>query len=74
MESDETDQWQINQDLVTQTNGSILSKVADLINPSITNWWDSQLVKDTFYEEDANLILAIPLRENHHDFIAWHAD
>jgi hypothetical protein len=36
--------------------------------------WYSQLVQETFCDEDAQLILAIPLRENQRDFIAWHAD
>jgi hypothetical protein len=36
--------------------------------------WCSQLVQETFCDEDAQLILAIPLRENQRDFIVWHAD
>lgn len=57
---------------ITPRNGSVL-RVVDLINP-ITNTWDSQLVRETFCDEYADLILAIPLRENQRDFIAWHAD
>jgi hypothetical protein len=38
--------------VVTPRGGSILCKVADLIDP-ITCSWDEQLVKDTFWEEDA---------------------
>jgi hypothetical protein len=36
--------------------------------------WDSQLIRETFYDENAQLILAIPLHGNQRDFIAWHAD
>src|SRR5207237_2215158 len=53
--------------------GSLLHMVADLINP-ITGNWDKQLVKETFWEEDAKFILSLPLVESMEDFPAWHPD
>jgi hypothetical protein len=57
----------------TPRNGNLLGKVADLINP-IYGSWDEQLVQDTFDEEEANLILSLPVNTNMRDFIAWHFD
>jgi hypothetical protein len=57
----------------TPRNGNLLGKVADLINP-ISGSWDEQLVQDTFDEEEANLILSLPVNTNMRDFIAWHFD
>jgi hypothetical protein len=36
-----------------------LNKVSDLMD-LIIGGWDSQLIKDVFWEEDAALILSIP--------------
>ena len=47
--------------------------VSDLIDP-VTGNWDEQLVRDTFWSEDANQSMQIPLREGVQDFIAWHYD
>lgn len=35
---------------------------------------DEELVKDIFWEEDAEVILATPIREYFKDFHAWHYD
>jgi hypothetical protein len=58
--------------VITPRHGSILHKVADLIN-RITGNWDQELVNDIFNQEDSSLILAIPI---FHDMevVAWHAD
>ncbi|WVZ50961.1 hypothetical protein U9M48_002159, partial [Paspalum notatum var. saurae] len=50
-----------------------LSKVSDLIDQS-TGRWDSELIKDLFWEEDAKHILAIPIRPAMEDTVAWHFD
>lgn len=50
---------------------SLLTKVADLINP-ITGMWDELLVKDTFWERDAEIILSMVTDENSEDWPAWH--
>jgi hypothetical protein len=57
----------------TPRGDNILSKVGDLISP-ITGQWDQQLVWDTFLNQDAQMILNMPLREGAVDFLAWHFD
>jgi len=47
--------------------------VAELIDP-MTGTWDSQLIRDFFWEEDAANVLSIPGRVDREDFIAWHYD
>jgi len=47
--------------------------VAELIDPR-TGTWDSQLIRDIFWEEDAANVLSIPVRVDREDFIAWHYD
>lgn len=59
--------------VITPRNGSILHKVAELIDP-ITGSWDCRLVRDTFLQEDADCILAIPIQEGMDDTLAWHGD
>ena len=50
-----------------------MTKVSELIDPS-TDEWDSALVKDIFWEQDAKNILAIPLKQGMMDNLAWHFD
>ncbi|WVZ54075.1 hypothetical protein U9M48_004939 [Paspalum notatum var. saurae] len=59
--------------VITPRNGSLLHKVADLIDP-VTGSWDYRLVRDTFLQEDADCILAIPIQEGMEDTLAWHGD
>jgi hypothetical protein len=47
----------------------LLSKVAELIDPN-TGTWDSQLVRDIFWEENATNIRSIPTRFDRDDYIA----
>ncbi|WVZ60116.1 hypothetical protein U9M48_010177 [Paspalum notatum var. saurae] len=58
---------------ITPQGPSLLSKVSDLIDPG-TGRWDEQLVRDTFWEEDAEVILSIPIDADLDDFPAWHFD
>jgi hypothetical protein len=51
----------------------LVNRVCDLINP-ITDTWDHDLVQNLFWEEDAKLILAIPLKHDLDDFMVWHTD
>lgn len=51
----------------------MLTRVSELIDPG-TGDWDVELVRDTFWEEDAALILQMPLRDGAVDFMAWHFD
>jgi hypothetical protein len=52
---------------------NLLTRVSELINP-VTNQWDEELVRGTFHEDDAAVILAIPVQGNREDSIAWHFD
>jgi hypothetical protein len=45
-----------------QQGNQIISKVAELMDP-LTGSWDVQLVAQTFYPEDAKIILQIPIRD-----------
>lgn len=49
----------------------LLSKVSELIDP-IMGTWDSQLIRDIFWEEVVTNILSIPIRPACEDAIAWH--
>jgi ribonuclease HI len=57
----------------TPRGRNILTRVSHLIDP-VTGGWDEQLVKDIFWEQDATLILSIPVRIDQEDFLAWHPD
>lgn len=48
-------------------------QVAELIDP-YTGSWDVTLVWDCFWEEDAKLILALPVHQGHDNTLAWHFD
>lgn len=51
----------------------LLTRVSELIDPD-TSTWDAGLVRQTFCEEDAKVILEIPICDQVDDFIAWHFD
>ena len=51
----------------------MLSQVADLISP-ISCGLDVELVKDIFWQEDADLILALLVHEGRPNMLAWHYD
>ncbi|PNT71499.1 hypothetical protein BRADI_2g28465v3, partial [Brachypodium distachyon] len=60
--------------IVTSIRGNnLLTKVVELID-HVSYSWDEQLIKQTFYEEDAQTILQIPIQEGAEDFLAWHFD
>lgn len=50
-----------------------MSKVSKLIDPE-SGTWDSDLVRDLFWPEDAQNILAIPVHLDREDLVAWHFD
>jgi len=58
---------------ITPRGVSLLTYVDELINP-ITGTWDSELVNDTFWEDDASIILSIPVFEGWDNSLAWHFD
>jgi len=50
-----------------------VTKVSELIDPTMGEW-DSALVKDICWEQDAKNILAIPLKQGMMDNLAWDFD
>ena len=50
-----------------------MTRGSELIDP-VTGKWDTELIRDIFWEEDADLILQMPLRDGAVDFLAWHFD
>lgn len=69
-----TDDWlprDISRKPYTPRGGSLLTKVQELIDPATTTW-DAELVRATFWEEDANIVLSIPVHEGMDDLVAWH--
>jgi hypothetical protein len=51
---------------ITPRRNSLLTRVEELIN-SINGEWDEVLVRETFWEEDATTILALPIAEGEED-------
>ncbi|KAE8797725.1 NAC domain-containing protein 78 [Hordeum vulgare] len=47
--------------------------MSELINP-VTEDWDTDLVNELFTEEDARIILSIPVKPDMEDFPTWHYD
>lgn len=58
---------------VTPRGQNVVTRVSDLIDP-VKGSWDEALVRDMFWEMDAQLILAIVVNPGHEDFLAWHQD
>jgi hypothetical protein len=55
----------------TPRGSNLISHVHELIDPG-TGGWDEDLVRDIFWEEDAECILCIPVHEGMDDLVAWH--
>jgi hypothetical protein len=47
--------------------------VHELLDP-VVGTWDEVLVRQTFSQEDAEVILRIPICEHEQDHLAWHFD
>lgn len=58
---------------ITPRGTSLLQYVVELFE-SVAGSWDNQLVHDTFWEEDAKLILAITVHEGLDNRATWHFD
>uniref|UniRef100_A0A0A9CHE7 Reverse transcriptase zinc-binding domain-containing protein n=1 Tax=Arundo donax TaxID=35708 RepID=A0A0A9CHE7_ARUDO len=58
---------------ITPRGRVLLTRVSELIDPT-TGEWDSNLIREVFWEEDVQNILAIPVRYDMEDSIAWHND
>lgn len=57
----------------TPRGQNLVTHVSELINPLLGDW-DRNLVTDIFWEEDANLILSLPVHENRPNVLTWHFD
>ena len=57
----------------TPRGHNLLREVDELIDPHIGQW-DEQLARDLFWEEDAALILALPVHQGRDNSAAWHFD
>jgi len=57
----------------TPRGNTVLSRVSELIDP-YTGTWDTELVKDLFWEEDVPNILSIPVHVDREHMVAWHFD
>jgi len=58
---------------ITPRGMNLLRYVEELIDPT-TGGWDVPLVRELFWEEDARLILALPVHEEQDNIPAWHFD
>jgi len=66
------DPWlpkELTRNPATPKGTNLLINVSELINP-VTGVWDEQLIRETFWPEDANEILRIPIAENLEDWPA----
>ena len=61
------------QDPWLPARNTILTKVLELIDP-YTHSWDELLVRQTFNPEETDIVLKIPIFEQHEDFLAWQFD
>jgi len=50
-----------------------LNKVSELIDP-ITGGCDEELLNQTLWPEDAEVVRALPVRNDLNDVLAWHFD
>ncbi|CAN6246168.1 unnamed protein product [Urochloa humidicola] len=58
---------------ITPRGNNLLRKVSELIDPN-TGKWDETMVRDTFWDQDAECILSIPTHTDLEDIVAWHYD
>ena len=58
---------------ITLRGTVLLRDVSELMDPA-TGGWDATLVRDIFWEEDAKVILSIPIHAGRENRMAWHFD
>ena len=59
--------------VVTPKGQNLLRNVSELIDPS-TGSWDYELLEQTFWGEDNEIIKSIPVHQDMDDVVAWHFD
>lgn len=58
---------------ITPRGRNLVTRVEELIDPS-TGSWDVELLTQTFWPEDVNMIRTIPVHIEMDDMLAWHYD
>lgn len=58
---------------VTPRAGTLRTEVEDLMDP-ISERWDEELIRQTFWDEDVSLILSILVHVELEDVMAWYYD
>lgn len=58
---------------ITPRGATLLTEVSELMDPA-TGSWDTAFVRNIFWEEDASLILALPVHGDCDKLLAWHFD
>ena len=61
------------REVQTRRGNQLLSRVADLIDPT-TSSWDTQILHQTFSRKEASIIERIPIQEGAKDNVAWYFD
>lgn len=51
----------------------MMTRVNELIDPG-TGQWDEELIRQTFWQQDVDIILATPVHYELDDPVAWHYD
>ena len=59
--------------VITPRGSNLLNWVSELIDP-ITGGWDEELLNQTLWPEDAEVVRALPVRNDLDDVLAWHFD
>ncbi|RLN42620.1 retrotransposon protein, putative, unclassified [Panicum miliaceum] len=58
---------------ITPRGGNLVSRVSELIDP-VSGGWDDDLLNQTFWSEDVEVIKSIPVHFDLDDVLAWHFD
>lgn len=58
---------------ITPKGQNVLSRVQELIDPA-TGGWDDELVRQTFWPQDVDIVLSTPVHHDLEDLVAWHYD
>jgi hypothetical protein len=58
---------------MTPKGHNVLSRVEELIDPA-TGGWDNELVRQTFWPQDVDIVLSTRVHHDLDDLVAWHYD
>jgi hypothetical protein len=63
----------VSRRLITLRGRTVITKVSESLDPN-TAKWDQALVQEIFWDVDVKRILAIPMKHDMDDLLAWHFD